>query len=128
MLSSLQSYIEAQQAEGQTNLKLAVQRWLAQTTVGRAHRSMASSKAPMLVLQHVDDTYSAHFNLRCEVWNSFLPSHDARVVMLYDGRTLHGVERLSPCANCLNSLACTTSAERVASYSPIQSWSKVVKI
>lgn len=120
---TLEGYWQAQHLKGERSFKAAVAKWLAQATVGQSHAALASKTAPMLVLRHPDGSHSAHFALRCELWNSFEgPSVDSRVVLAFDGVALHDVPALSPCQNCQHSLVCSLASERKDTHAPASSW------
>lgn len=118
---ALGAYWALHQGEGQ-DFKSVVSQWLRNTVVGRAHAGLATDVAPMLVLEHPDGHVSAHFMLRCDLWNSFRPEQDSRVVLAYDGQQLHALPRLSPCQNCERALSCSLASERVDSHISANSW------
>jgi hypothetical protein len=122
---NLESYRLKQAEAGTHDLETVVARWLKQTTVGKSHASLASPKAPMLVLRHRDGSHSAHFSVRCDLWNHFGNETDSRVVLVYDGQHPRVLAAVSPCENCVHALACSLASERQHQHTPAQSWAQL---
>lgn len=118
---ALGAYWALHQAEGQ-GFEAVVAQWLRNTVVGRAHAGLATELAPMLVLEHPDGHVSAHFMLRCDLWNGFKPEQDSRVVLAYDGQQLCPLPKLSPCQNCTHALGCSLASERQDSHVSAKPW------